>query len=99
MKVNSFVIINTFPCGLLAVQKKRFVESDQILLVNINRYSFLLVLGSRNGAEVRALASRANICFKNIKFPRGNHHRQFLDRNTLLTPEQERKAYWSVMGI
>ena len=46
MKVNTFVIINTFPCGLLSMQKKRFVESDQILLVNINRYSLLLVVFS-----------------------------------------------------
>ena len=39
VKVNSFVAINSFPCRLLAVQKKLFVESGQIVhvLVNINR--------------------------------------------------------------
>ena len=38
VKVNiSFVAINSFPCRLLAVQKKLFVESGQIVLANINR--------------------------------------------------------------
>ena len=36
-KVNSFVAINSFPCRLLAVQKKLFVESGQIVLGNIDR--------------------------------------------------------------
>ena len=35
VKIDNFVVINTLPCRLLAVQKKWFVESDQILLVNI----------------------------------------------------------------
>ena len=35
VKVNSFVAINSFPCRLLAVQKKLFVESGQIVLANI----------------------------------------------------------------
>ena len=37
VKVNSFVAINSFPCRLLAVEKKLFVESGQIVLANINR--------------------------------------------------------------
>ena len=37
VKVDSFVIIDTFPCGLLVVRKKWFVESGQIILVNINK--------------------------------------------------------------
>ena len=39
VKVSGFVAINTFPCRILAVQKKLFVESGQIVhvLVNINR--------------------------------------------------------------
>ena len=37
LKVNDFVAINSFPCRLLAVQKLLFVESGQIVLVNINR--------------------------------------------------------------
>ena len=37
VKVNSFVAISSFPCRLLALQKKLFVESGQIVLANINR--------------------------------------------------------------
>ena len=37
VKVNSFVAINSFPCRLLAVQRKLFVESGQIVLANIDR--------------------------------------------------------------
>ena len=37
VKVNGFVAVNTFPCRLLAMQKKLFLESGQIVLVNINR--------------------------------------------------------------
>ena len=36
VKVDSFVAINSFPCRLLAVQEKLFVESGQIVLANIN---------------------------------------------------------------
>ena len=36
VKVNSFVVIKTFLCGPLAVWKKLFVESGQIVLANIN---------------------------------------------------------------
>ena len=36
VQVNSFVAINSFPCRLLVVKKKLFVESSQIVLANIN---------------------------------------------------------------
>ena len=37
VKVNSFLAINSFPCRLLAVHKKFFVERGQIVLANVNR--------------------------------------------------------------